>query len=329
MKSHLEREVQDRLDFLTKPPGSLGKLEELARRYALIRGSAMPALHRKALFVFCADHGVAAEGVSAYPAEITRAMVRNFIRGGAAVSVLCRHWNIDPVIIDMGVCGAPEPGAVDRKIAHGTRNFAQEAAMTRDQAERCVQTGRELALNAAAQYDVLAAGEMGIANTTAAAALLSAFSGHPAERTAGRGTGVDPSGLERKIDTIQRALELHRLDPADPMAVLAAIGGFEIGAIAGFILGAAEARVPIVLDGFISCSAALIARAIQPSCMECVLFSHISSERGHALMLDHLEAEPYVALDMRLGEGTGAAIAITLLEASVKLYREMATFADL
>lgn len=329
MKSNLEREVQDRLDFLTKPPGSLGKLEELARRYALIRRSVMPELQRKALFVFCADHGVAAEGVSAYPAEITRAMVRNFVRGGAAVSVLCRHWNIDPVIIDMGVCGAPEPGAVDRKIAHGTRNFAREAAMTRDQAEQCVQTGRELALNAAAQYDVLAAGEMGIANTTAAAALLSAFSGHPAERTAGRGTGVDPSGLERKIDTIQTALELHRPDPADPVAVLAAIGGFEIGAIAGFILGAAEARVPIVLDGFISCSAALIARAIQPNCMECVLFSHISSERGHALMLDYLGAEPYVALDMRLGEGTGAAIAITLLEASVKLYREMATFADL
>ena len=329
MKSDLEREVQDRLDFLTKPPGSLGKLEELALRYALIRGKVMPELNRKALFVFCADHGVAEEGVSAYPAEVTRSMVRNLVRGGAAVSVLCRHWNIDPVIVDMGVSGEPEPGAVDRKIAAGTRNFTREAAMTRDQAKQCLCTGRELALDGAARYDVLAAGEMGIANTTAAAALLSAFSGHEPERTAGRGTGVDPEGLQRKIDTIRCALELHRPDPADPVSVLAAVGGFEIGAIAGFILGAAEARVPIVLDGFISCSAALIARAMDPRCMECVLFSHRSTERGHALMLDFLNAEPYVSLDMRLGEGTGAVIAITLLEASVKLYREMATFADL
>jgi nicotinate-nucleotide--dimethylbenzimidazole phosphoribosyltransferase len=329
MKSHLEREVQDRLDFLTKPPGSLGKLEELARRYALIRGSALPDLKRKALFIFCADHGVAEEGVSAYPAEITRAMVRNFVRGGAAVSVLCRHWNIDSSIVDIGVCGASEPGALDRKIAHGTRNFTRQAAMTREQAQQCLHTGRELAREAAASYDVLAAGEMGIANTTAAAALLSTFSGHPPERTAGRGTGVDPAGLERKIEAIRCALDLHRPDSADPVGVLAAVGGFEIGAIAGFILGAAEARVPVVLDGFISCSAALVARAIEPGCMECVLFSHLSKERGHSLMLECLDAEPYIALDMRLGEGTGAAIAITLLEASVKLYREMATFADL
>jgi nicotinate-nucleotide--dimethylbenzimidazole phosphoribosyltransferase len=256
-------------------------------------------------------------------------MVRNFVRGGAAVSVLCRHWNIDPVIVDMGVCGPSEPGTVDRRIAHGTRNFTRDAAMSRGHAEQCLNTGRELAREAAAQYDVLAAGEMGIANTTAAAALLSAFSGHAPERTAGLGTGVDPAGLERKIDAIRRALALHKPDPADPVGALAAIGGFEIGAIAGFILGSAEARVPIVLDGFISCSAALIARAIEPECMECVLFSHLSKERGHSLMLECLNAEPYIALDMRLGEGTGAAIAITLLEASVKLYREMATFADL
>jgi nicotinate-nucleotide--dimethylbenzimidazole phosphoribosyltransferase len=201
--------------------------------------------------------------------------------------------------------------------------------MTRTQAEQCLIIGRELAIEAAGIYDVLGAGEMGIANTTSAAALLSIFSGHDAAETAGLGTGVDASGLTRKIETIRRGIELHKPHRGDPIGVLAAVGGFEIGAMAGFILGAAEARVPVVLDGFISCSAALIARAIQPLAMEAVLFSHRSAERGHSLMLGFLNAQPYFDLDMRLGEGTGAAIAISVLDASVKLYREMATFADL
>ncbi len=329
MTSDLEQQVSARLDFLTKPPGSLGKLEELAKRYALIRGNALPELKHKALYVFCADHGVAECGVSAYPASVTRAMVRNFIHGGAAINVLCRHWNIDPVIVDMGVSGDPQPGALDQRIAPGTRNFTLEPAMTRAEAEQCLRTGRDLAKEAALRYDVLGAGEMGIANSTSAAALLSAFSGEDPSRTAGLGAGVDEAGLERKIDAIRRGLALHNPHPNDAVGVLAALGGFEIGAIAGFILGAAEARVPVVLDGFISCSAALIARIIEPRSMEAVIFSHRSAERGHTLMLQVLEADPYLSLDMRLGEGTGAAIAITLLDAAVKLYREMATFADL
>jgi nicotinate-nucleotide--dimethylbenzimidazole phosphoribosyltransferase len=329
MTSDLERQVRARLDFLTKPPGSLGRLEELALRYALIRGTAMPELKRKALFVFCADHGIAASGVSAYPASVTRAMVRNFVRGGGAINVLCRHWGIDPAIVDMGVSGDPEAGTMDRRIASGTRNFEQEPAMTREQAEQSIRAGRDLARGAATKYDVLAAGEMGIGNTSAASAILSVFGNLDPSRTAGSGTGLDEAGVARKIEVIRRALALHRPDPSDPLQVLALVGGFEIGAIAGFLLGAAEARVPVVLDGFISCSAALIARALEPRAMDCMLFAHRSAERGHGLMLDLLGASPYLALDMRLGEGTGAAVLITLLEASIRLYREMATFADL
>jgi len=258
--------------------------------------------------LFCADHGVVEEGVSPYPAEVTRQMVANFFAGGAAITVLCRQYGIEPVIVDMGV-GRP------------TRNFAREAAMSREDAEACIHVGRECR-----NWDVLGAGEMGIGNSTSAAALLCAFTGANPEEAAGRGTGLDDAGLARKIDVLRRAMALHRPDPADPLGVLAAVGGFEIAAIVGLILGAAEQRKMVVLDGFISCSAALVARAIEPAALDYVVYSHRSSERGHERMLQALGARPLADLDLRLGEGSGAAIGIGLLDTAVRLYREMATF---
>lgn len=323
----LEAQVRARLDSLTKPPGSLGKLEDFALRYCLMRGATLPRLERKAMFVFCADHGVTEEGISAYPPEVTRQMVRNFLDGGAAISVLCRQFAIEPLIVDVGVRGETGAGLVAEKISEGTKNFAREPAMTCEQAERAIETGIRLALDAAT-FDVLGAGEMGIGNTTAAAALLSAFTGLDPAETAGHGAGLDDDGVVRKANVIRRALALHRPKPDDPIGVLAALGGFEIGAIAGLILGAAASRRPVVLDGFISCSAALIAQALAPATLHYVFFAHRSAERGHQLMLRALGAAPMLDLEMRLGEGSGAALGIGLLEAAVKLYREMATFQE-
>lgn len=305
----LERRLRSRLDSLTKPPGSLGRLESLAVQLGLIQKTDLPSITRKAMLVFCAGHGIVAEGVSPYPQEVTGQMMANFHSGGAAITVLCRHYAIEPVIVDMGV-GAP------------TRNFLHEPAMTRVEAERAIAAG----ISRAGLADIAGAGEMGIGNSTAAAALFSAFSGFDPAETAGRGTGLDDAGVARKADVIRRALALHKPDPSDPIGVLAAVGGFEIAAIAGLILGAAERRRTVVLDGFISCSAALVARALAPASLDYAIFSHRSAERGHRKMLEFLRAEPLFDLDLRLGEGTGAAIGIHLVEAAVKLYREMATF---
>ncbi len=326
--SELARATQARWNSLTKPPGSLGKLEALVLRYALIRRTATPSMSRKRLFILCADHGVTAEGVSAYPAEVTGQMVRNFLRGGAAINVLCRRFGIEPVVVDVGVRGEPEPDVVNRKVAPGTRNFAREEAMTAAQAVESIEIGIRLAREAAGDFDVLAAGEMGIGNTTAAAALLSAFSGRDPAETAGRGTGVDDAGLKAKIAAIRAGLRRHSPDPAGPVSVLAKIGGFEIGATAGLILGAAAFRIPLVLDGFISCAAALVSHRLSPHSLQTVIFSHRSAEPGHKLLLEFLGVEPLFELDMRLGEGTGAALAINLLEAALALYSEMATFEE-
>lgn len=309
VKPILETEIRQRLDSLTKPPGSLGRLEELALLAGLIQRSAMPEIRGKAMLIFCANHGVAEEGVSAYPAEVTRQMMANFHAGGAAINVLCRNFGIEPVIVDMGV---DQP----------TRNFTREPAMTREEALSAIEAGRQYAQAA----DIIGAGEMGIANTTSAAALLTAFTGIDPAEAAGRGTGLDDAGLERKIDAIRRGLALHRPDPADALGVLAALGGREIAAIVGLILSAAEHRRIVMLDGFISCSAALVVQAWKPEALECVLYAHCSAEQAHRKMLETLGARPLLDLDMRLGEGTGAALGIALVEASVKLYREMATF---
>jgi nicotinate-nucleotide--dimethylbenzimidazole phosphoribosyltransferase len=305
----LETRIRRQLDSLTKPPGSLGRLEALALQVGLIQGTDAPSIGRKAVLIFCADHGIVEEGVSPYPSEVTRQMVANFRSGGAAITVLCRHYGIEPIVIDMGV-GSP------------TRNFAREPAMTRDQAERAIEVGMGHSTDA----DVIGAGEMGIGNSTAAAAMLSAFSGLDPTETAGRGTGLDDAGVLRKVEAIRRALKLHKPDPTDPVGVLAAVGGYEIAAITGLILGASARRRMVVLDGFISCAAALVARALAPASLDYLVFSHRSAERGHQKMLDFLNVQPLFDLDMRLGEGTGAALGINLIEASVKLYREMATF---
>jgi nicotinate-nucleotide--dimethylbenzimidazole phosphoribosyltransferase len=326
--TELESAVRARLNSLTKPLGSLGKLEELALRFALVRGELLPLLSRKGMYIFCADHGVTAEGVSAYPSEVTAQMVQNFLHGGAAINVLCRQFDIQPVVVDMGVRGDAVPGVLDRKVASGTKNFLHEPAMSREQAEQAIAMGRELAEDAAISYDLVGLGEMGIGNTTAAAALLSVFSGRTPEETVGAGTGLDDAGIARKIDVVKRAIQLHRPDPSDGVAVIAALGGFEIGAMAGFLLGASATRLPVVLDGFISCSAALVARAINPDALQSAFFSHRSEERGHSMMLSCLDAEPCMDLGLRLGEGTGAALMINLIESAVRLYREMATFEE-
>jgi len=309
MVTELEARIRRRLDSLTKPPGSLGRLEEIALQVGLIQGTDMPSVGRKAMLLFCADHGVVEEGVSPFPQEVTRQMVANFRAGGAAITVLCRQYGIKPVIVDMGV-GKP------------TRNFTREPAMSKAEAQRAIDTG----IAHAEDGDLLGAGEMGIGNSTSAAALLCAFAGVSPVEAAGRGTGLDVAGVARKADVIARALALHRLDPKDGLGVLAALGGFEIAAIVGLILGAAQKRRVVVLDGFISCSAALIVRAMEPAALDYVVYSHRSAERGHRRMLEALSARPLFDLDMRLGEGSGAAIGISLVESAVRLYREMATF---
>ena len=307
----LQARIQRRLDSLTKPPGGLGRLEALALQLGMIQGTDLSAIGRRAMLIFCADHGIVEEGVSLYPAEVTRQMVANFNAGGAAITVLCRHFGIEPMVVDMGV-GKP------------TRNFAREAAMTRQEAENAIEAG----IARADAADVLGAGEMGIGNSTSAAALLSAFSGLDPIETAGHGTGLDDAGVIRKAGVIRRALALHKPYPRDPIGVLSAVGGREIAAIAGLILGAAARRRVVVLDGFISCSAALAAGKLAPASLDYVIFSHRSAERGHRRMLEYLGAKPLFDLDLRLGEGSGAALGINLLEAAVRLYREMSTFED-
>src|SRR6185295_3421585 len=297
MVTELETRIRRRLDSLTKPQGSLGRLEELAVQVGLIQGTHMPTVGRKTMLLFCADHGVVVEGVSPFPQEVTRQMVANFSAGGAAITVLCRQYGIEPVIVDMGV-GKP------------TRNFTREAAMSRAEAEAAMEAGRKHATDG----EILGAGEMGIGNSTSAAALLCAFTGSDPREAAGRGTGLDDAGVERKAAVIARALALHRPDRNDAIGVLAALGGSEIAATAGLILGAAQRQRVVVLDGFISCSAALVVRALEPAALDCVVYSHRSAERGHQTMLESLGARPLLDLDMRLGEGSGAAIGISLVE---------------
>jgi nicotinate-nucleotide--dimethylbenzimidazole phosphoribosyltransferase len=324
----LEEKVRARLDSLTKPAGSLGRLEEIALRFALIRREEMPSPARKGMFVFVGDHGVVEEGVSRYPQQVTRQMMRNFVDGGAAINVLCRRLQIRPTIIDVGACGPPVPGVIDRKIAMGTRNFAREAAMTGEEAMKALEVGRSLAEEASYDYDLVGLGEMGIGNTRSATAILSVYSGRTPYETAGPGAGLDSQGVRRKAEVIDRALRMHSPDPSDGIGILAAVGGFEIASIAGFLIGASRLRLPVVLDGFSCCAGALVARAIQPDALATAFYSHISQEPGHRLMLDLLDAHPYADLGMRLGEGSGAALAMGVIDAAVRLYREMATFSE-
>lgn len=324
------RRTQALLDQKTKPQGSLGRLEEVAVRVAGARGEDVPALPVKALVVMAADHGVAAEGVSAFPPEVTAQMVANFARGGAAINVLARAAGAEVVVVDMGV-RAPIalPGVISRRIGPGTRSFTSGPAMTRGEAVSALEAGREIAHDLARRgVTLLGAGEMGIGNTTAATALAACLLGMPPEELLGRGTGVDFAGLARKREAVRRAVALHAAPDLDPVDALARVGGFEIAGMAGLVLGAAECRIPLVVDGFISSAAALAAIRIAPDAAGYLLLSHRSAEPGHLYVAQALGLRPLLDLELRLGEGTGAALAMPLVDAAIRILREMATFAD-
>jgi nicotinate-nucleotide--dimethylbenzimidazole phosphoribosyltransferase len=323
-----ESAARRHLDSLTKPPGSLGRLEEIALRLAVLRGRA-PEVARPVIFTFAADHGVVAEGVSAYPQVVTAQMVENFLRGGAAVNVLARQAGARVVVANFGVATPMphSPDLVECVIGPGTGNIAIGPAMPREQAVRAIETGARLAAEALdAGADLLATGEMGIGNTTAASAITAAITESAPERVTGRGTGVDDAALSRKVETVRRALAVNRPDPHDGLDVLAKVGGFEIGGLAGVILAGAARRVPVVLDGFIAGAAALVAVTLAPDARHALFAAHRSAEPGHAHALAHLGLEPYLDLGLRLGEGTGAALFVHLARAAALVWSEMATF---
>jgi len=320
--------AQARLDSLTKPPGSLGKLETAAKQAAGITGEAMPDLSRKAVIVMAGDHGVCEEGVSAFPVEVTPQMVTNFLNGGAAVNVLARQAGAEVVCVDVGVNADLEhPKLVSRKIRKGTANIARGAAMSRTEAMAAIRVGYEIVSEMAAKGTrVFATGEMGIGNTTPSAAILIALGGLSPEQAVGRGTGIDDVRLRHKRSVIERALQANAADPDDALDVLAKLGGLEIAGLVGVILGAAVHRALVVIDGFISSAAALVASRLAPVSVSYMIASHMSLEQGHRGMLEAIGLSPMIHMDMRLGEGTGAVLSFHLLDAACNLMREMATF---
>ena len=320
--------VAERWDSLTKPRGSLGVLEACVMKLAAIQGSAMPRVKRQCVYVFCGDHGITEEGVSPYPSVVTREMVKNFVLGGAAINVLCRQLGIQTRIVDSGVAGPRLEGVIDRRVADGTRNFLHEPAMSMEQARLAIERGIELASEASGEFDLVAVGEMGIGNTTSASALLCALTGATADEAAGRGAGLDDAGLSRKREVLTAALKKHATHPREPLHLLSAFGGFEIAMMAGFLLGAARHGLAVVVDGFISGTAVLVARAFYPNLGDHVFFGHRSAEKAHELLLTEAGAVPLLDLGLRLGEGTGAAMAMGIVTSAVTLYREMATFAE-
>jgi nicotinate-nucleotide--dimethylbenzimidazole phosphoribosyltransferase len=321
-----------RLDSLTKPQGSLGRLEEFARDYVAMTCNEMPEVpQNKAIFTFAGDHGVVDEGVSLYPREVTVQMVRNFLSGGAAINVLSRHAGVDEIVVDIGVDHdfEDEPGLIVRKVMKGTKNMRRGPAMTRDEAEQCVQTGIDLAVEYADRgYDMFGTGEMGIGNTTPSSAIAAVMSEMGVRTVTDRGTGINNAALENKIKIIEEAIAFNKPDAQDAIDVLSKVGGTEIGGIAGLILGAASRRIPVVVDGFISTAGALIAYRIDSKVRDYMFAAHSSVERGQAIMLKMMNLRPILSLDLRLGEGTGAALAMLMIEAGIKIYREMATFEE-
>ena len=321
-----ERQLQ-----LTKPPGSLGCLEELAIQIAGITGQQRPSVSRRAVIVLAADHGVTEEGVSAYPAEVTAQMVANFLAGGAAINVLARAAGARVVVVDIGVRSvvAPHVDLLSRKIRNGTANFRQGPAMTREEAERAIEVGIDVLIAEATRgLDLVAVGEMGIGNTTAASALTACLTGAAVAAVTGRGTGIDDAARLQKIGTIERAIETNMPDRADAVDVLAKLGGLEIAGIAGVMIGAAARRIPVVLDGFIASAAALVAVRIAPAIRPFLIAGHRSVEPGHRIALENLGLRPLLDLELRLGEGTGAVLAMHLIDAAMRIQLEMATFGE-
>jgi len=325
--------AKQRLDQLTMPHWALGRLMDLAMDLAGMTRSIRPAVARKAVVAMAGDHGVAAEGVSKYPQEVTPQMVRNFVAGGAGINALARLAGAEVVVVDMGIAGdvsdlAAAGKILSRPVARGTANMARGPAMTRQQAQQAIETGIALAGELGVRIDVFGTGDMGIANTTPSAAILACLTGSPVEDVTGRGTGIGDQQLLHKIDVIFRSLAVNKPDPADALDVLSKVGGFEIGGIAGLILGAAARRKPIVVDGFISTAGAMIAHLLCPACAEYMIAAHRSQELGHRFMHKHLGKLPLLDLNLRLGEGTGAALAMHLVDAAVAVLTEVATFEE-
>ncbi|MDO8749068.1 MAG: nicotinate-nucleotide--dimethylbenzimidazole phosphoribosyltransferase [Candidatus Omnitrophota bacterium] len=331
----LSNRTQKRLDNLTKPQGSLGRLEELAKQVVEITRKDKPELKDKVIFTFAADHGVTEEGISAYPKEVTAQMVYNFIRGGAGINVLARQAGAKVVVADLGVAEQIQKSKfknqnfIDKKIGLGTKNFAKGPAMTKQEAIRSIESGMEIFL---AEFekgiDIAGIGEMGIGNTASASAISAVITDKPVKELTGRGTGIDDKTHSRKIEIIEKAIALNKPQAKDAIDVLAKVGGFEIGGLAGVVLAAASKRVPVVMDGFISTCAALLAYVIEPKVKDYLIASHCSVEKGHKAILEYLGLKPILDLSLRLGEGTGAALAMPVIEAGVKILTEMATFQD-
>jgi nicotinate-nucleotide--dimethylbenzimidazole phosphoribosyltransferase len=331
LKEEFLSQAQAKLDNLTKPLGSLGQLEEIAKRYVAIVENLNPKVDKKIIYTFAADHGVVAEGVSAYPKEVTPQMVYNFLRQGAGINVLARHVGAKVIVVDIGVDHEFEPmeDLIIKKVARGTGNITRGPAMSREQALEAISIGLEMADQAKKQNaDLVGTGDMGIGNTTPSSAILASLTGLPVRQVTHRGTGIDDAALERKIQTIEKAIALNNPDPKDPLDVLAKVGGFEIAGIAGLIIGCAFHRIPVVVDGFISTAGAMIAVGLNPEIKGYLFASHQSVEVGHPFMWKHIGQKPILNLALRLGEGTGAALAMSIVEAAVKVLNEMATFSE-
>ena len=329
LDAEAQARARARQDSLTKPKGSLGRLEDLSVQLAGIYRTDAPKIKKKVIFTIAADHGICAEGVSAYPSEVTAQMVMNFANGGAAINVLGRHAGAEVITVDIGVASnlAWPSSVVSKKVRKGTRNIAKGPAMTAEEASEAVLKGVELGRGAVAKgANLIGIGDMGIGNTTSATALTAIFTGKPVAELTGRGTGLDDAGLQNKIKIIEEVIRLHRPNPAKPLDVLQRVGGLEIAGLAGVIIGAASKSVPVVLDGFISSSSGMIAAGLAPESKSYMIASHRSVERGHQAILEYLGLEPILDLRMRLGEGTGAALSMSIIEASCKLLNEMATF---
>ncbi len=324
-------EIRERLNQLAIPSGSLGRLEEFATVYASIKGSIDVPVRHKVVFTMAGDHGVSSEGVSAFPQEVTRQMVENFLDGNATINVFARHVGARVVIVDCGVNAEFEPreGLKIKKVGYGTGNIAHGTAMSTEQAVQSLEVGIEVFNDEFRNgLDIVATGDMGIANTTPSSAIIACLTGLDVSKVTGKGTGLDDWEVEKKIDIIRRALNINVPDPLDPIDVLAKVGGFEIGGIAGLCIAAASHKVPILIDGFISTAAALIACAIEPRVNNYIIASHVSAENGHRVALEKLGKKAILDLNLRLGEGTGAALGINLVEVGVKILTQLATFSE-
>jgi len=324
-------QARARQDTLTKPPGSLGRLEKLSVQLAGIQGKPLPTIEKKVVITMAGDHGVVAEKIGNWPQDVTAQMVANFLGGGAAINVISRQLGARIIVVDMGVASPlePHPQLISRKIAHGTGNIACGPAMTDEQAIKAIEAGIEVASAEIAKgLDIIGTGDMGIGNTTPSAAICAVMTGESAREATGRGTGLNDGQLDHKIKVVEAAISVNRPDPGKPLDVLAKLGGFEIAGLAGVMLAAAAHHIPAVIDGFISGSAALIAAALSPTLKDYLIAAHVSAEHGHRHLLQHLGLKPLLDLEMRLGEGTGAVLGISLAETAARILSEMATFGE-